>query len=111
MLYIAQGYKWTQDIADFVRWSLQYNMWCKMLYFGQQLEAEMTEEKKIQSQCGPQNMLLSLPAEFTKEEYYQLRARYGKAGKGESTLRVWMSRGYVVWDEIANRYINKKIRD
>lgn len=108
VLYIAQGYKWTQDIADFVRWSLQYNMWCKMLYFGQQLEEEMAEEKKIQSQGGPQNLLTLLPAEFSKEEYYQLRSRLGKTGKGESTLRTWASRGYIVWDEIADRYINKK---
>ena len=109
VLYIAQGYKWTTEIADFVRWSLQYNMWCKMLYFGQQLEAEMVEEQNIQNQCGPQNLLTALPAEFTKEEYYQLRSRYGKVGKGDSTLRTWMSRGYVEWDEIAGKYINKKI--
>ncbi len=108
VLYIAQGYKWTPEIADFVRWSLQYNMWCKMLYFGQQLEEELMAEKTIQTQGGPNNLLLSLPAEFTREEYYQLRSRYGKQGKGDSTLRVWVSRGYIVWDEIAQRYINKK---
>ena len=110
VLYIAQGYKWTTEIADFVRWSLQYNMWCKMLYFGQQLEEELAAEKSIQSQGGPQNLLLSLPAEFTKEDYYQLRSRYGKVGKGDSTLRTWMSRGYVEWDEIAGRYVNKKLK-
>ena len=110
VLYISEGYRWTPEIADFMRWSLHYNMWCKMLYFGQQLEAEMVEEKKILSQYGPQNLLMSLPAEFTKEEYYQLRSRCGKEGKGDSTLRVWISRGYVVWDEIANRFINKRIR-
>ena len=109
VLYIAQGYKWTSDIADFVRWSLNYNMWCKMLYFGHQLEDEMAEEKNIQRQSGPQNMLLSLPAEFTKEDYQQLRSRCGRSGAGESTLRVWARRGYVVWDEIAGRYVNKLI--
>ena len=80
-----------------------------MLYFGQQLEEELAAEKSIQSQGGPQNLLMALPAEFTKEEYYQLRSRYGKVGKGDSTLRTWMSRGYVEWDEIAGKYINKKI--
>ena len=108
VLYISEGYRWTPEIADFMRWSLQYNMWCKMLYFGQQLEREMTEEHSIQSQSGPQNLLHNLPGEFSKEEYYQMRTRCGKTGKGDSTLRVWMSRGYVEWDEIAGRYINKK---
>ena len=62
------------------------------------------------SQCGPQNLLHNLPGEFSKEEYYQMRTRCGKLGKGDSTLRVWMSRGYVEWDEIAGKYINKKSR-
>ena len=110
VLYISEGYRWTPEIAEFMRWSLHYNMWCKMLYFGQQLEVEMVEEKKIMNQYGQQNLLMLLPAEFTREEYYQLRIRCGKEGKGDSTLRVWISRGYVVWDEIANRFINKRIR-
>ncbi len=37
-----------------------------------------------------------------------LRSCYGKVGKGDSTLRTWMSRGYVEWDEIAGRFIYKK---
>ena len=48
VLYVAQGCKWTKEIADFVRWSEQYNLWCKMLYFGQQLEKELREEVEIQ---------------------------------------------------------------
>ncbi|MBQ2674032.1 MAG: hypothetical protein IJG07_05055, partial [Prevotella sp.] len=41
VLYVAHGYKWSKEIADFVRWTEQYNLWCKMLYFGQQLEKEL----------------------------------------------------------------------
>ena len=44
VLYVAHGYKWSKEIADFVRWTQQYNLWCKMLYFGQQLEKELREE-------------------------------------------------------------------
>ena len=52
VLYVAHGYKWSREIADFVRWSQQYNLWCKMLFFGQQLEKELREEVEIQRQSG-----------------------------------------------------------
>ena len=108
LLYVAHGYKWSKEIESFVRWSLQYNLWCKMLFFGQQLERELQEENEIERQSGPQNMLLLLPEEFTKDEYLQLRTSLGKTGDGGSTLRSWVKRKYVEWDEIAGKFVNKK---
>ena len=103
VLYVAHGYRWSHEIADFVRWSQQYNLWCKMLYFGQQLERELREEVEIQRQSGPQNLLELLPDEFTKEQYRQMRQQQGKDGDGESTLRSWQSRGHIVYDEVSGR--------
>ena len=104
VLYVAHGYKWSKEIAEFVRWSQQYNLWCKMLYFGQQLERELREEVEIQRQSGPQNLLELLPDEFTREQYYLMRQQQGKKGSGESTLRVWQSRGYIAYDAACGRY-------
>jgi len=104
VLYVAHGCKWSKEIADFVRWSQQYNLWCKMLYFGQQLEKELREEVEIQRQSGPQNLLELLSDEFTKEQYRQMRQQQGKSGDGESTLRSWQSRGYIVYDEVSGRF-------
>ena len=104
VLYVAHGYKWSKEIADFVRWTQQYNLWCKMLYFGQQLEKELREEVEIQRQSGPQNLLELLPDEFTKEQYRQMRQQQGKSGSGDGTLRSWQSRGYIVYDEVSGRY-------
>lgn len=104
VLYVAHGYKWSKEIADFVRWSQQYNLWCKMLYFGQQLEKELREEVEIQRQSGPQNLLELLPDEFSKEQYHQMRMNQGRTGDGESTLRSWTNRGYILFDEISGRY-------
>ena len=104
VLYVAHGYKWSKEIADFVRWTQQYNLWCKMLYFGQQLEKELREEVEIQRQSGPQNLLELLPDEFTKPQYYQMRQQQGKSGSGDGTLRSWQSRGYIVYDEVSGRY-------
>jgi hypothetical protein len=105
VLYVAHGYQWSKEIADFVRWSQQYNLWCKMLYFGQQLERELREEVEIQRQSGPQNLLELLPDEFTKEQYRQMRQQQGKSGDGESTLRSWQNRGHIVFDEVSGRYV------
>ena len=104
VLYVAHGYKWSKEIADFVRWSQSYNLWCKMLYFGQQLERELREEVEIQRQSGPQNLLELLPDEFTKEQYYQMRQQQGKTGDGESTLRSWTKREHIIYDEVSGRY-------
>ena len=104
VLYVAHGYKWSREIAEFVRWSQQYNLWCKMLYFGQQLEKELREEVEIQRQAGPQNLLELLPDEFSKEQYHQMRQQQGKTGSGDGTLRCWQSRGYIAYDEVTGRY-------
>ena len=104
VLYVAQGYKWTKEIAEFVRWSQQYNLWCKMLYFGQQLEQELREEVEIQRQSGPRNLLELLPDEFSREQYRQMRQSQGKAGDGEGTLRKWATRGHIAYDEATGRY-------
>ena len=104
VLYVAHGYKWSKEIADFVRWSQQYNLWCKMLYFGKQLEKELREEVEMQRQSGPQNLLELLPDEFTKEQYRQMRQSQGRTGDGEATLRTWTNRGHIFYDEVNGRY-------
>ena len=104
VLYVAHGYKWSKEIADFVRWSEQYNLWCKMLYCGQQLEEELKEELEIQRHSGPRNLLEQLPDEFGREDYRLMRERQGKSGDGDSTLRKWVSRGYIFRDAATGRY-------
>ena len=104
VLYVAHGYKWSKEIADFVRWSQQYNLWCKMLYFGKQLERELREEVEMQQQSGPQNLLELLPEEFTKEQYVQMRQSQGRSGDGAVTLRQWVNRKYIVRDDATGRY-------
>ena len=109
VLYIAQGYKWDKTIAEFVRWSEQYNLWCKMLYFGKQLERELSEEVEIQRQSGPQNLLELLPDEFIKEQYYLMRQSMGKRGNGDSTLRSWQARRYILYDDVSGRYCKTEL--
>ena len=104
LLFVAHGYRWSKEIAEFVRWSQQYNLWCKMLYFGQQLEKELREEAEIQRQSGPQNMLELLPEEFTREQYRQMRNSQGRKGDDTAALRQWIKRGYIVFDDVSGNY-------
>ena len=75
-----------------------------MLYFGQQLEKELREEDEIQRQSGPQNLLDLLDDEFSKEQYLLMRQSQGRTGDGNSTLRSWVKRGYIAFDEACGRY-------
>ena len=108
VLYVAHGYRWDKQIAEFVRWSEQYNLWCKMLYFGSQLEKELNDEQELQRHSGPQNLLELLPDEFTREQYLQMRQQAGRPGPGDSTLRTWQTRGHIAFDETAGRFIKIK---
>ena len=105
LLFVAHGYRWSKEIADFVRWSQQYNLWCKMLYLGQQLEKELREEMEIRRQSGPQNLLELLPDEFTRDQYRQMRSTQGRTGDGESTLRTWAARKYIAYDDVSGRFV------
>ena len=104
VLYVAHGYRWDKTIADFVRWTEQYNLWCKMLYFGQQLEKELREELDIQRQTGPQNLLSLLPDEFNLDQYRLMRSNQHRSGNGDSTLRTWATRGYISYDDTTGTY-------
>lgn len=108
VLYVAHGYRWDKQIAEFVRWSEQYNLWCKMLYFGTQLEKELNDEQELQRHSGPQNLLELLPDEFTREQYLQMRQQAGRPGPGDSTLRTWQTRGHIAFDETAGRFLKIK---
>ena len=107
ILYIMNDYKWDKTIAEYVVYSVRRDLWAKFLYFGNEIEAEFNEEK-TSNNSGPKNMLTMLAHEFTYEEYMNVRQSVGKDGDGKATLRTWQHRGYVVYDDMAKRYIKKK---
>lgn len=106
VLYIAEGYRWSRQLADYMRWSWQRDMWTKMYYVGEQVEALMNSEREIGGK-GPQNLLSLLPDEFSEADYQQMRREQGKQGDGKSTLRTWKTRGYIDYDEVAKVWVKK----
>ena len=95
VLYVAHGERWDKTMEEFVRWSLHYDLWCKMRLFGNAIEEqEATEGTK--KHRGPQNLLDLLPEVFTREEAGALRQRVGvRGGSLKLMLGNWKQRGYI----------------
>ena len=95
VLYVAHGRVWNQTMEDFVRWSLQYDLWCKMKFFGKEIEEVDALEDAVQNR-GPQNLLDLLPDVFTRDEANSLRQRRGiRQGSLKQMLANWKHRGYI----------------
>ena len=95
VLFVAHGGVWDRTMEDFVRWSLRYDMWCKMHFFGEAIE-EVESVGNARRKRGPQNLLDLLPDTFTREEAGQMRTRHGIAhGSLANMLATWKKRGYI----------------
>ena len=95
VLYVAHGEKWDKTMEDFVRWSLDYDLWCKMQFFGEAIE-EQEEGGYTKRTRGPQNLLDQLPEVFTREEANNLRQRMRvRSGSLRQMLGNWKCRGYI----------------
>ena len=95
VLYVANGEVWDETMEDFIRWSLQYDLWCKMHFFGEAIEEQEYAGMKSTNR-GPQNLLDLLPEIFTREEAGMLRQRQGiRTGNLSFMLANWKKRGYI----------------
>ena len=96
VLYVAHGEKWDKTMEEFIRWSLEYDMWCKMQFFGRAIGRVDKDEEDSFRQRGPQNLLDLLPEVFTREEAQLMRHRQGiEEGNVRSMLSNWKKRGYI----------------
>ena len=96
VLYVANGCQWEKSIEAFVRWSLQYDLWCKMQFFGADIEAANYEGARVGAR-GPRNLLELLPDEFTIEDAKRVRRQVSKdtANTGKMVSQ-WKTRGYIL---------------
>ena len=95
VLFVAHGGVWDKTMEEFIRWSLKYDMWCKMRFFGEAIE-EMESRGFREKKRGPQNLLDLLPDIFTRDEALQMRNRQGIVqGSVGNMLASWKSRKYI----------------
>ena len=114
LLYVANGMKWEKAIEDFCRWSLFYDLYLKMLFFGDRIRH--ADDDVMTSKRGPQNLLDFLPDIFTTEDAMRVRQKHDLSNEGDSCIRMirnWVNRQYVIqYSEFsykkATKYNNKK---
>ena len=95
VLYVANGCKWEPEIDEFIRWSEQYDLYCKMRFFGDMIAKENFMAQKS-SKRGPQNLLQILPDSFTAAQLLAIRLEHGLDAKGtDMMIRQWLHRNYI----------------
>ena len=95
VLYVANGYRWEPEIEEFIRWSEQYDLYCKMKFFGDAIKRANGSDEKT-SKRGPASLLQQLPDVFSFQQAEFLRSQFGMNRSGTvSMLRNWVNRNYV----------------
>ena len=95
VLYVANGCKWEPEIDEFIRWSEQYDLYCKMRFFGDMIAKENYTAERC-SKRGPQNLLQILPDSFTAAQLLAIRLEHGLDAKGtDMMIRQWLHRNYI----------------
>ena len=106
VLYVANGCQWESEIEEFVRWSEQYDLYCKMRFFRDAIVKSEQEGVKS-SKRGPSNMLQLLPNEFSYQQAEQLRSDLGLDTKGtRRMIATWVFRKYIVKVETGEQGVN-----
>ena len=96
VLYVANGCQWDKTFEDFIRWSLQYDLACKMEFFGDAIEAAMNMPAPDPHKPGRRNLLTLLPDDFSFDQAVRVRQEAGLDAKGTShMLSQWKVRGYI----------------
>ena len=104
VLYVANGCQWESEIEEFVRWSEQYDLYCKMRFFRDAI-VKAEQEGVKSSKRGPSNMLQLLPNEFSYQQAEQLRSDLGLDTKGtRRMIATWVFRKYIVKMEAGELY-------
>ena len=100
VLYLANGEKWEKAIEDFIVWSVKYDLWCKMRFFGNQMqEAIDADNRSIYHASGVSNLLLFVHDTFDKAEIQEVCMVHGTKTKLTVLLCTWKKRGFIVKNE------------
>ena len=97
VLYLANGEKWEKPIEDFIEWSVKYDLWCKMRFFGNQMqEAIDADNRAVCHSSGVSNLLLFVHDTFDKAEIQNVCLVHGTKTKLAILLCNWKKRGFIV---------------
>ena len=109
VLYVANGCEWDDTFEPFIRWSLRYDLYCKMQFFADAIDSGNATDRI--GKRGPQNLLTMLPEEFTLEDAKRVRREQNldnRDNKAMKMIRTWVNRSYVIQNtEYSFRKVNR----
>ena len=90
--------KWEKAIEGFCRWSLHYDLWLKLHFFGDMIRK--ADEQVQTSKHGPQNLLAQITTDengiFSFSDAIAVRQKNNKKESGTGNmLSQWKTRGLI----------------
>ena len=112
LIYIANGKKWEKAIEGFCRWSLHYDLWLKLHFFGDLIRHADSQVKT--SSRGPANLLEQIEKDeqgrFNSEAVVVARLKNGMEEKGTGNMiSQWVRRKLITkLDKDSFQVVDKK---
>jgi hypothetical protein len=103
ILYIMMG-KWSADIESYIEWSLRRDIWVKLHFFGEKMEADIQEEENMRT-FHPRSILDGMQSPFSEAEFIERRKLYGCKGDYKEHLKKLRQRGKIAYDDTINMYV------
>ena len=102
LLYVMNKNKWNKDIAAFMRWTFEYDMWIKFKVFGEMAAKAFGDDKPQKSHHGPENLLEKLNKEFTLDDLIYVRNKGNNPEEIKKAVNLasqWKSRGWIAYSD------------
>lgn len=97
VLYIAEGCgRFTQEMKEFIRWSLDYDLWCKMHFFGEDVRSASSHDNYEVKRKGPKSLHECLPTEFTVDELKKLVSEKNAETSAPKLIKAWKYRKLIL---------------
>lgn len=112
LIYAANGKKWEKSIEGFCRWSLHYDLWLKLHFFGDLIRHADSQVKT--SSRGPANLLEQIEKDeqghFSYNAVVVARLKNGMEEKGTGNMiSQWVSRKLIArLDKDCFQVVDKK---
>ena len=104
MIYLMEGCQWSDEIADFMRWLMEYDLWVKLYYFADELWDLRQRGKRKKGRPGRGSLLRKLPDRFDFNHFQAVYQANGLTGDPKDLLYTWVHRGHVSRDEASGMY-------
>lgn len=105
VLYIVDGCRWTKEAAEWVEWSLYYDLASKINVFAPQMRKAQGTGTVDVRKFGPTNMLDLLPTpSFSQAQLEKLRLDKEMPANCSLQLNAWKNRGYITYSPQTGLY-------